>query len=71
MGSSSLAGLIDRCIADAEAYYVLTFTPLRPPIQRVPRHQVQLDRPGLQGAHTLRILHTSGNNEQPLLQSPS
>lgn len=66
MGSSSLAGLIDRCIADAEAYYVLTFTP--PPAAHPSEYhaiQVQLDRPGLKARTRSGYYTPPANNEQP------
>jgi len=47
-GNNDLAGLIDRCIADAKAYYVLTFHP-GPAAHPNEYHSlaVQVDKPGL------------------------
>jgi VWFA-related protein len=47
-GSNDLAILIDQCIADAKAYYVLTFNP--PPASHPNEYhslEVQVDKPGL------------------------
>jgi VWFA-related protein len=66
MGSTNLAGLIDRCIADAQAYYVLTF---KPPPAAHPREyhdiQVQLTRPGLKARTRSGYYTPPANNEQP------
>jgi VWFA-related protein len=47
-GNNDLASLVDRCIADARSYYVLTF---EPPAAAHPneyhRIEVQVDKPGL------------------------
>ena len=47
-GNNDLAGLIDRCIADAKAYYVLTFHP-GPAAHANEYHSlaVEVDKPGL------------------------
>jgi len=48
MGSSDLTSLIDRCIADAKTYYVLTYNP--PPAAHPDEYhgiEVKVDRPGL------------------------
>jgi VWFA-related protein len=66
MGSSDLAGLIDRCIADAEAYYVLTFKP--PPAAHPSEYhaiQVQLARPGLKARTRSGYYTPPANNGQP------
>ena len=66
MGSSNLAGLIDQCIEDAEAYYVLTFRP--PPAAHPSEYhdiQVQLDRPGLKARTRYGYYTPPANNEQP------
>jgi VWFA-related protein len=47
-GNNDLAGLIDRCVADAKAYYVLTFNP--PPAAHPDEYhalEVEVDKPGL------------------------
>jgi VWFA-related protein len=47
-GNNDLASLIQRCIQDAQAYYVLTFTP--PPATHPNEYhglEVQVDKPGL------------------------
>jgi VWFA-related protein len=47
-GSNDLASLIDRCIADAKTYYVLTYNP--PPAAHPDEYhgiEVKVDRPGL------------------------
>lgn len=48
MGSSDLASQIDRCIADAKTYYVLTYNP--PPAAHPDEYhgiEVKVDKPGL------------------------
>jgi VWFA-related protein len=47
-GSSDLAGLIERCIADAKTYYVLTYN--QPPAAHTDEYhgiEIKVDRPGL------------------------
>jgi hypothetical protein len=66
MGSSNLAGLIDQCIEDAEAYYVLTFRP--PPAAHPSEYhdiQVQLTRPGLKARTRSGYYTPPAHNEQP------
>jgi VWFA-related protein len=47
-GSNDLATLIDQCVADASAYYVLSF---KPPVAAHPNEYhdltIQIDKPGL------------------------
>jgi VWFA-related protein len=66
MGSNDLGGLIDRCIADAKADYVLTFTP--PPAAHPTEYHaihVQLDKPGLKARTRSGYYTPPANNEQP------
>jgi hypothetical protein len=48
IGSSDLASLIERCIADAKTYYVLTYNP-SPAAHPSEYHdiEIKIDKPGL------------------------